>query len=214
MKRFLKDFEDSMAAAAFAQEGDPDTALEMMSERNEGDQGKKNIKVKDERAKSFIEKHDTTEEAIAFAQAGEQDYARELLKRDESERKKILVVGGEEGFSEALTAYAIGMADRMNFEITALNVIPGGKRIFSFLNDNEKKELLERAEEMASKFSSKAAEKNITFVHTVKFGESEKVIKDLHREVKRIAFVLTEPETLSDDNTSRASIPVFCLADV
>ncbi len=213
MKRFLKDFEDSMAAAAFAQEGDHDSAMEIMSEMDDESQGKKGIKVKDERVKSFIEKHDRTEEAITFAQAGEQDYARELIKQDESERKKILVVGGEEGFSEALTGYAIGMAERMNFDITALNVIPGGKRIFSFLNDTEKKELLDRAEEMASKFSSKAAEKNITFVHTVRFGESEKAIKELHREIKRIAFILTEPETLSDDNTTRASIPVFCLAD-
>ena len=129
MKRFIKNFEDSMAAVAFAESGDEKTARQIINEMEMRKEESKSIKVKDERVESLIEKHERTAEAIVFAEAGEHEYARELLKKDAKEKKKILVVGGEEGFSEKLIHYAIGMADRMNYEIVALNVIPDRKSV-------------------------------------------------------------------------------------
>ena len=71
MKKFLRDFEDSMAAAAFAQAGDIETAREIMSELEEIKKEIEALEVKDERVESLLEKHDRTEEAIVFAEAGE-----------------------------------------------------------------------------------------------------------------------------------------------
>ncbi len=213
MRRFIKDFEDTMAAAAFAQAGDFKTAQNILSEMKEVKAEMKAVKVKDERVESFIKKHDRTEEAIVFAQAGEQEYARELMRKSEEERKKILVVGGEEGFSDRLIHYAVSMAERMNYDIVALNVIPVGRRLFSFLNEKVKDELRKGAEAAVETFKLKALEMKVNFEHTVKFGDFDRAIRDAHKEHKRISFVLAEPEQLSDkNNTKRTSIPVFCLA--
>ncbi|GBD99475.1 hypothetical protein BMS3Abin07_01512 [bacterium BMS3Abin07] len=214
MKKFLRDFEDSMAAAAFAQAGDIETAREIMSELEEIKKEIEALEVKDERVESLLEKHDRTEEAIVFAEAGESDYAREIIRKGEQERKKILVVGGEEGFSDMLLNYAMGMAERMNYDIVTINAIPVGKRLFSFLNDNIREELKSRAEEKVEIFRKEAEKRNIIFSHTVKFGDPDKSIKEAHKEFKRISFILTEPEHVTGNASSRASIPVFCLADV
>ncbi len=214
MKRFIKDFEDSMAAAAFAEAGDFKTARNILNEMGESKEEMKSVKVKDERMDSLMKKHDRTEEAIVFAQAGEHEYARELMKKTEEERKKILVVGGEEGFSEKLINYAISMAERMNHDIIALNVIPVGRRLFSFLNDKVKDELRRDAEAAVEAFMQKALENKINFDHTVKFGDFDRAIREAHREHKRVSFVLAEPEQLADRGSPEkaSSIPVFCLA--
>ncbi len=210
MKRLIKDFEDSMAAAAFAESGDFESARDILNEMK----AEKKVKVKDERIETIIEKHDRTEEAIVFAEAGEHEYARELIKRAEEERKKILVVGGEEGFSERLVHYAISMAERMQHDIVALNVIPVGRRLFSFLNEKVKEELRKGAEEAVEAFRVSAAERKINFEHLVKFGDFDRAIREAHKENKRISFVLTEPEQGSDmaSGARKTSIPVFCLA--
>ncbi len=213
MKRLIKDFEDSMAAAAFAEAGDFKTAQNILNEMKESKEEIKAVKVKDERIESFMKKHDRTEEAIVFAQAGEHEYARELIKKGQEERKKILVVGGEEGFSEKLVHYAISMAERMNHDIVALNVVPVGKRLFSFLNEKVKEELRKSAETAVETFKLRALEKQLNFDHSVKFGDFDRAIREAHKEHKRVSFVLAEPEQVIEGNsTKRTSIPVFCLA--
>ena len=172
----------------------------------------KNVNVKE----SLSDKHDRAMEAITFAEAGEHDHARELLKKDEtkaSEREKILVVGHEEGFSETLVNYALGMAERMNYEIAALNVIPMSKRLVSFLNEKVRDELQTNLKDEAESFKMKALEKNIPFNYTVKFGETDRIIKELNGELTSVSFVLTEPEDISDENANM-TIPVFCYTDV
>lgn len=213
MKRLIKDFEDSMAAAAFAEAGDFKTARNILNEMKESKETK-TVKVKDERIESLMKNHDRTEEAIVFAQAGEHEYARELIKKGQEERKKILVVGGEEGFSEKLVHYAISMAERMNHDIVALNVVPVGKRLFSFLNDKVKEELHKSAETAVETFKLKAFEKELNFDHNVKFGDFDRAIREAHKEHKRVSFVLAEPEQVIEATSTkkRTSIPVFCLA--
>ncbi len=208
MKRLVKKFEDEMAAAALAEAGHPGAAREILDELRE----EESLEVKDERIESFIDRHDRTEEAIVFAQAGEQEYAKQLLQRSE-EGKKILVVGGEEGFSERLVHYAISMAERMSHEIVALNVIPVGRRLFSFLNEKVKEQLKQEAEQAVATFKAKASERKVRFEHIVKFGDFDRAIREVHREHKRISFVLTEPEPQHEKVSPRkTSIPVFCLA--
>jgi len=214
MKRLIKDFEDSMAAAAFAEAGEFSTARNILNEMKESKEEMKTVKVTDERIDSFMKKHDRTEEAIVFAQAGVHEYARELIQKGQEERKKILVVGGEEGFSEKLIHYAISMAERMNHDIVALNVVPVSKRLFSFLNEKVKEDLRKSAETAVESFKRRALEKQLKFDHTVKFGDFDRAIRETHREHKRVSFVLAEPEQVVEGNSAkkRASIPVFCLA--
>ena len=213
VKRLIKDFEDSMAAAAFAEAGDFRTAENIMNEMTQTKKEMKAVSVKDERVETLIKRHDRTEEAIVFAQAGEHEYARELVRKNYEERKKILVVGGEDGFSEKIIHYAISLAERMDHDIVALNVVPMGKKLFSFLQDKVKEEVHKRAEEAVEQFRLKALENDLQFNHSVKFGDFDRAVKDAHKENKRVSFVLAEPEQLAENsNPKRASIPVFCLA--
>lgn len=214
MRNFLNDFQDTMAAAAMAQEGDHNTAKEIMDESHHFRKMEKAVKVKKERVENMIEQHDRTEEAIVFAQAGEQTVAREILKEAKQVKKKILVVGGEEGFSEKVIDYAVGMAGRMKYEIVALNVIPVGKQFFRFLNEKKMtEEFQEKPEKGAMAFRKASEEHNIAFRHMVKFGGFDRVVKDIHREIHRISFVLTEPDHLCEgaSDCKVTSIPVFCM---
>jgi len=214
LKNLATKFEHAMNAITFAESGEAETARNMLNET------KASVKMKkaaDVRIGSFARSHDTAMEAITFAEAGEHQHAQEVLKaariEKEMEKEKILVVGYEEGFSEKLINYALGMAERMNYDIAALNVIPVGKRLFSSLQDRIKDELKTKTENGAAAFRARASEKNILFSHTVKFGDIDRTINDLSREYKRVTFILTEPEHLSDEAATNASIPVFCLSE-
>ena len=201
MKRILKKFENAMAAVAFAEAGEDEIARELL---NEPIPSETVSKVKKE---SLVEK---TMEAITFAEAGEHEHAKELMKGKSVPKEKLLVVGSEEGFSERLVDHAISMAKRMGYEITALNVIPVGMRIFSVLQDKVKDELKGKTEKEAETFSAKASKMRIPFTHTVKFGNLDKIVREVSRECQETLFIITEPEHVSDD--SNAAIPVYCIA--
>jgi len=200
MKRILKKFENAMAAVAFAEAGEDKIARELLNESIPSETVSKVKKA------SFAEK---TMEAITFAEAGEHEHAKALIKGTVS-KEKLLVVGSEEGFSERLVNHAINMAERMGYEITALNVIPVGMRIFSVLQDKVKEELKGKTEKEAEAFSAKASKMRIPFTHTVKFGNRDKIVREVNRECKETLFIVTEPEHVSDD--SNAAIPVYCIA--
>jgi len=200
MKRILKKFENAMAAVAFAEAGEDKIARELLNESIPSEAVSKVKKA------SFAEK---TMEAITFAEAGEHEHAKALIKGTVS-KEKLLVVGSEEGFSERLVNHAINMAERMGYEITALNVIPVGMRIFSVLQDKVKEELKGKTEKEAEAFSAKASKMRIPFTHTVKFGNLDKIVREVNRECKETLFIVTEPEHVSDD--SNAAIPVYCIA--
>ncbi len=201
MKRILQKFENVMSAITFAEAGEDKTACELL---NESIPSETVSKVKKE---SFTEK---TMEAITFAEAGEHEHAKALMKGESFPKEKLLVVGSEEGFSERLMDHAINMAKRMGYEIAALNVIPVGMRIFSLLQDKVKDELKTKTEKEASEFSNKASKMKISFTHEVKFGNRDKIIKEVSKECEETLFIVTEPEHFSDD--SNAAIPVYCIA--
>ncbi len=201
MKRIMKKFENAMAAVAFAEEGEDKIARELL---NESIPLETVSKVKKE---SFAEK---TMEAITFAEAGEHEHAKALMKGETVTKEQLLVVGSEDGFSERLVNHAISMAERMGYEISAINVIPVGMRIFSVLQDKVKDELKEKTEKDAKAFSAKASEMKISFTHKVKFGNRDKIIREVSKEFSENLFIVTEPEHVSDD--SNAAIPVYCIA--
>jgi hypothetical protein len=201
MKRIVKKFENAMAAVAFAEEGEDKIARELI---NESIPAETVSKVKKE---SFAEK---TMEAITFAEAGEHEHAKAIMKREPVSKEKLLVVGSEEGFSERLVSHSIKMAKRLGYEIEALNVIPVGMRIFSVLQDKVKDELKLKTEKDAATFNTKATELKIRFTHAVKFGNRDKIIREISRECEETLFIVTEPEHVSDE--VNAAIPVYCIA--
>ncbi len=146
-------------------------------------------------------------EAIAFAEAGETEHARCIMDEQKKGQasKKLLVMGRESVFSQEIIDYAIEMAQRMSYDILALNTAPLSCDTFKMLHfstrvcDNFKRQ----SEENAAKFKKAARENNISLEHVVLFEESEAALKSIVRKNKDIAFVISE--TIEDRPESKAA---------
>ena len=134
-------------------------------------------------------------EAVTFAEAGQLDTAREVIREVVQERPKILVLGPEGLFSRPVVDYAVGFAKRTGYEIVALSCVSvsgavggGGDALIR-----------------------RAAEEEVPCRHVVKYGASDQCIREVHDEIRRVEFVITEPEA-SFENGMEPVIPVFCLS--
>jgi hypothetical protein len=161
------------------------------------------IKQKLSRASSKIDRY---QEAITFAEAGESDYAMETMteRREEQEPTRLLVMGRESDFSKEIIDYALEMAQRMSYEILALNTAPLSCETFKLFSSSRNQvcqEFKSMSEKSAGLFQEAAAEKGIPFNHVVMFSEPEEALESITREHKDIAFVVSE--SVEDRGESR-----------
>ena len=177
----------------------------------------KNKDVELEKKSTLTQRFDKTMEAITFAEAGAPQVAQQIIEEYEAEPRKVLVVGKEEIFSKPVMDYALGFAERMGYEIVAVNVLPlpaDSPKLAPYCElINE--EFKAKCEESASYFKNACEERNIPFHHIIRTGDPEQCIRDIHREIKRIEFVICDPD-LSPSMTEEVEegiIPVFCLAN-
>jgi hypothetical protein len=152
------------------------------------------IKQKLSRAGNKMDKY---QEAITFAEAGVSDYAMETMaeQREEQEPTKLLVMGRESAFSKEIIDYALDMAQRMSYEILALNTAPLSCETFKLFSSSRNQvceEFKSMSEKSAGLFQEVAAEKGIPFNHVVMFSEPEEALESINREHKDIAFVISE----------------------
>jgi hypothetical protein len=137
------------------------------------------------------------QEAITFAEAGESEYAMETMaeQREDQALTKLLVVGRESTFSKEIVDYALDMAQRMSYEILALNTAPlscDTFKLFSNSRDQLCGEFKSLSEKNAVMFQQAAAEKGIAFDHIVMFSETEEALQEVTRDNKNIVFVVSE----------------------
>jgi hypothetical protein len=161
------------------------------------------IKQKLSRAGSKMDKY---QEAITFAEAGESEYAMETMaeQREEQAPTKLLVMGRESAFSKEIIDYALEMAQRMSYDILALNTAPlscDTFKLFSSSRNQVCEEFESMSEKSAGLFQEAAAEKGIPFDHVVMFSEPEEALESINREHKDIAFVVSE--SVEDREESR-----------
>ncbi len=152
------------------------------------------------------DKMDKYQEAITFAEAGESDYAMETMteQREEQEPTKLLVMGRESTFSKEIIDYALEMAQRMSYEILALNTAHLSCETFKLFSSSRNQvceEFKSMSEKSAGLFQEAAAEKGIPFDHVVMFSEPEEALESINREHKDIAFVVSE--SVEDRGESR-----------
>lgn len=179
--------------------------------------GNEDVQVEARKLATARETLERYSEAVAFAEAGLQDAAQEIVRKGIQESHKILVVGNEDSFSRPLIEYAVGFAKRMGYEIVAMtmNSMPFGQEAPKVLSPFQEKvcENLERsASGGAELLMCRAAEQGVPCQHVVRFGPMDRCIRDLHNEIRRVEFVLTEPEA-SPEERMEPAIPVFCLAE-
>jgi hypothetical protein len=161
------------------------------------------IKQKLSRAGNKMDKY---QEAITFAEAGESDYAMETMaeQRVEQEPTRLLVMGRESDFSKEIIDYALEMAQRMSYEILALNTAPLSCETFKLFSSSRNQvceEFKSMSEKSAGLFQEAATEKGIPFDHVVMFSEPEEALTSINREYKDIAFVVSE--SVEDRGESR-----------
>jgi len=152
------------------------------------------IKQKLSRAGNKMDKY---QEAITFAEAGVSDYAMETMaeKREEQEPTKLLVMGRESTFSKEIIDYALDMAQRMSYEILALNTAPLSCETFKLFSSSRNQvceEFKSMSEKSVGLFQEAAAEKGVPFNHVVMFSEPEEALESITKEHKDIAFVVSE----------------------
>ena len=169
-----------------------------------------------EQRSTVSETLDTYTTAITFAESGLLDEAREIMKARETEPRKVLVVGHEDRFSKPVVDYALGFAERMGYAVVALNVLPLPKGSTALAPHCSliTEEFRSKCENSIKAFHDFCADRNIPFTHAAKVGEVEECIKQVHGEVRRIEFVISEPDMSTDVLTQgdRVVVPVYALA--
>ena len=169
------------------------------------------VAVESRKGETLREKIESYTEAVTFAEAGLQEQAQEIMRAELAEAAKVLVVGYEDTFSKPLVDYAVGFAERMGYEIVALNIshVRTESTTIGPFCDMLCEQFNNKCEEGIKTLCTLCEEKGIPFTHLVKFGEVDECIKEAHEEMRRVEFVITEPESCPEEG--RVAIPVFCM---
>lgn len=181
-----------------------------VSNSNEGEASE--VSVRNRQAKTLRERFERHSEAITFAEAGLKDYAQELMRAEKAERAKVLVLGHEDTFSRPVVDYAVGFAERMGYEIIALNAhalrteTPLPEPYCTMFRE----EFSSKCEKGVDAFRQACEKKGIRFTHVVEFREIDQCIKEVCERMRRVEFVITGPESCPEEG--KAAIPVFCMA--
>ena len=160
--------------------------------------------------------------ASANANEGQKELTRDAIA-DESTveaARKLVVVGRESVFSQEIIDYALEMAERMSYEIIALNSAPLSCETFKLFSSSRNK-ICEDFEDLSKKnvraFQEAAEKKGIPFTHIVKFSESYEVLKELKVEIGEFEFVVSEmedQENASGTENGEKAKPEICVYSI
>jgi hypothetical protein len=170
--------------------------------------------VEVKRQSSFSQDYDRVMEAITFAEAGAPEVAQEIMRRGAGEHRKILVVGREDAFPEHVMDYAINLAQRLGYDLVALNLTARftSDGAFSPYRNHLREEFAQRAAQAAQIFRQMAASKGVRLDAAVKFGSLSQALDELHREIKRLEMVVTPQEEESEESAPEMALPVFSIS--
>lgn len=153
--------------------------------------------------------YEETMMAVTFAEAGAPKEALDLWQRHG--RRKILVLGQEDTFSDAVMDYATLLAERLGYELVALSVgTPAGKTLTPF-GQHMQEEFQQKAQAAAARLEQKAARKQIPCTHVVKFGDVGKAVEEINQKYRRIELVITDSLSKREELHARVNLPVFNL---
>lgn len=168
------------------------------------------------RAKRITNSLEKAQEAITFAEAGHPQGTDAAPRPDSLTGGKLLVIGRETTFSQAVVDYALEMARRMSYEIVALNTAPLSCDTYRLFSASQKKicqEFQAMSVEQADKFRTAAEVQGLSFTHVVKFSDHDRALEDVQREHSNIEFVIsdTDPDTVAERiaDTPRPSNQVY-----
>jgi DNA-binding NtrC family response regulator len=133
---------------------------------------------------------------------GEADRAAAPAATGEGRKGRLLVLGRQSGFTKELVDYALEMAERLSYEVVALNAAGFSKESFrSFPGARDKvcQDFMAVSEENALSFREAAGEKGIPFSHLVKFSSADEATAEVRSEVGDIDYVICESDAGLDE---------------
>lgn len=157
------------------------------------------------------------QEAITFAESGQPEHSQSLMASSTAAEQagKLLVLGRESNFSREVMDYALEMAQRMSYEIVALNTAPLSCDTFKKFSASQKelcRNFRHMSEEHAKTFQREAEKLGIGFQHVVKFTDREEALHEINQEIRDIEFVVSDREKASvnrAEQEDRAAQPIF-----
>ncbi len=162
------------------------------------------------RHSSLQDDYDQAMIAVSFAQAGAPEQARQMV--GQRGRRKILVITREDAFTEPVMEYATSLAERMGYELIAVNV--GGAasdNAASGYGQHLQEEYEWRAARGFAVLKQKAAARDIAVTHVVKFGDVGAAVADINREYRRVELMITDSRARETEVAARVNLPVFSL---
>lgn len=110
---------------------------------------------------------------------------------------KLVVVGRESEFPRDLVDYALDMAQRLSYEIVALNTAPLSCETFKIFSSSRSKlceDFQWLAEKSAADFRAEVSQRGIPFTHVVKFSDVDEALRDLQEEIGDIDFIVSDAQ--------------------
>ena len=135
--------------------------------------------------------------------------------RSSQVKRKILVVGKEYAFTPGVMDYAVGLAQRLGYDIIGLNLKPDLEltgKFFSPYNQHLRAKFTQRARAAWETVKPDLKQQGINCEHVVRFSEVARAVKDLNHKVKRIDFVITDVGIKSEEITGEIPLPVFSIS--
>jgi len=171
---------------------------------------KKPPEVEVTRQSSLQDDYDQAMMAISFAEAGAPEQAVEVMRQ--YGKRKILVVSQEAAFTEAVMEYATLLAERLGYDLIALNVgAAPSEKVTSGYQQHMQEEFQGRAVKAAVVLAEKAAARKARLTHVVKFGDVGQAVEAVNREYRRIELMIADSRTQKDELPARVNLPVFNL---
>ncbi len=131
-----------------------------------------------------------------------------------NENRKILVVSREPGFSEGVVDYAVNLAERLGYDLIAMNVgldeTPAGMMASPYRRYLQGK-FRRQAKAAVAPIEAAARRMGRGFEHLVRFGDLSQAVEALNQEKRRIEFVLNASETSEAEMTGGVTLPVFTI---
>jgi len=143
---------------------------------------------------------------------GEADRAAAPAGIGEGSKGRLLVLGQQSGFPKDLVDYALDMAERLSYEVIALNAAGFSKETFrSFPGARDKvcQDFRAVSEGNALSFRAAAIEKGIPFSHLVKFSSADEAAAEVRDQVGDIDYVICESEEMLEEPGERGPIVAY-----
>ncbi|MBZ4648873.1 MAG: hypothetical protein JG760_1124 [Desulfomicrobiaceae bacterium] len=134
-------------------------------------------------------------EAFALAEAGEQLLAQEVLRRGSSQGRRILVLGHGADFFPVLAEYALGLAQRMDYEVVFCNVRDaGGGGGTAAMRQHMEETFAAQAGRAVQPWLERAAQMGVAARHVVRSGCVTAQVEAICHELGRVELVLSGPD--------------------